>query len=521
MSRLAVTIAGNAALSSLRFVVGVASGLVASIALARWLGPEEFGVYRLALSLVWVLEFTSVLAFPNATTKFVSELAAGADPGRARSALRFFLSRATAVYAVGLVVFVAASGPLARFYREERLAPLMALAALSVLPGVWAGILGAGLQGLQRFRDLGAVALVQAMVNVAGIVVVLSAGGGLVALVLLLVAVNLVALGLLAHRWRQAAAQIGPARPCPEQVRARMWRYSTMLGAIGITGGLLSERLEVFFLGRFQGAAEVAFYSLAFTLAFHARRVGPTAVGEVLFPVISGLEGRGDRWGVANAYVEATRHLLVIGVPFALGGALFAAPALHVLFGAAYAPAAAPLAWLLAGAALVALTSPATSVILSSERHRVLLIATIVLAAANVGLDLLLIPAHGALGAALANVTIQALLLVVQTVVVRRVLSARLPIGSLVRTLAAAGIALAPCVALRVSPVLGEVADAAIGLAIFGVLYPILVVRLGALDVRDLARVRTVAEALPAPFRPPAVRILTALAACAPRAAGR
>lgn len=519
MSRLAVGIAGNAAFSSLRFLAGVTSGLLASILLARRLGPQEFGVYRLALSLVWIVEFTSVLAFPNATTRFVSELAAGPEAGRARGALRFFLVRSTTVCLLVLAAFLAVRGPVARFYHEERLAPLLAVATLSVLPGLWSGLLGAALQGVQRFRALGFTAVVQGVVNVGGIALILRGGGGLRELFLLLVALNVLGLGMLAGAWRSQSRALGPVRPCPAALRRRMWRYGLTMGAIAITGGVLSERLEVFFLGRFWGAAEVGFYSLSFTLAMHARRLGPAAVGEVLFPVISSLESRGDRWGVANAYVQSVRHMAMLALPLAVGGVVFARPLLHLLFGAAYGPAATPLAVLLFGAALVALTQPATSVILSRDRQRFLLVTAVVTAGVNVLLDLLVIPVYGAVGAAAANVAIQALLLIVQSVFVIRVLPATVPLASLARTLAAVVLALLPAAALRLHPALGETGGALAGVLGFVGLYPLLLARLGVLGADDIGRLRAVSGALPAYLRRPADLALGVLAGWAARAA--
>ena len=354
-------------------------------------------------------------------------------------------------YAIGLLLLLAARHHLAEFYRSEVLAALVIPAALAVLPGLWYGILAAGLQGLQQFRALGTVALAQAVVTLAGTLIVLALGGGAWELFVLAIAVNGLGLALAA---RAGGSELRPQSPreLEPALRARMWRYGLTLGVLGIPAALLSERLEVFFLGRFWAPADVAFYSLAAGLALHARRLGPSALGEVLFPVIARLEGRRDAWGVANAYVHSTRYLVMAGWPVALGGALLAEPLIRLLFGAAYAPAVPALVILVVGAGIVAMGHPAVAVIYSQERNTFLIVSSLAIVVLNIGLDLVLIPPWGAVGAALANAVVQAVLLAVHTLWVSRWLGVRPPVADALRSLAAAILAFAPAMVLQSWP---------------------------------------------------------------------
>jgi O-antigen/teichoic acid export membrane protein len=503
-----VTIAGNAAWSALRFVAGVLGALLTSILVARYLGPTEFGTYRLAMSLVWVLEVVSVLAFPNATTKFVAEVSGRWGPARAGAVMAFFGGRATAAYAAGLLLLLALRHRLADFYRTEALASLLIPAALAVLPGLWYGLLAAGLQGLQRFGALGTVAVAQAVATLAGTVVVLVAGGGAWELFVLAIAANALGVALAAHAGGADLRPQPPGELGPE-LRGRMWRYGLTLGALGIPAALLSERLEVFFLGRFWTPADVAFYSLAVNLALHARRLGPSALGEVLFPVISRLEGGRDLWGVANAYVHSTRYLVMAGWPLGLGGALLAEPLIQVLFGSAYGPAVPVMVILVVAAGVVAMGHPAVAVIYSQERHRFLIVSLLAIVGLNIALDFLLIPRWAAVGAALANATVQGVLLLVQTAYVSRWLGVRPPVAVVLRSLGASVVALAPAAVLRawaagplpvVVLVVGGVAA-----------YPWLLAGFGALVEADLARLRAIEAALPSPVRALTSPLLSAL----------
>lgn len=508
---LAVTIVGNAAWSAVRFVAGICGALLTSIVVVRYLGPTEFGTYRLAMSLVWILEVVSVLAFPNAATKFVAEVSGRPGISKAGAVIAFFGWRATVTYGTGLLLLLAMRHSLAEFYRSEALASLVIPAALAVLPGLWYGILAAGLQGLQRFRALGTVALAQAVVTLAGTLVVLAVGGGAWELFVLAIAVNALGLALAAGAGGRELRPQSP-RELEPALRDRMWRYGLTLGVLGIPAALLSERLEVFFLGRFWTPADVAFYSLAASLALHARRLGPSALGEVLFPVIARLEGRRDVWGVANAYVHSTRYLIMAGWPVALGGALLAEPLIWSLFGPAYAPAVPAMIILVIGAGVVAMGHPAVAVIYSQERNRFLVLSSVGTVALNVVLDLLLIPAWGAVGAAVANAVVQGVLLALQTLWVSRWLAVTPPIGDAIRSLAAGILAFLPAFVLQIWPA-GPLPVAS--LVVLGLMaYPWLLALSGALRPGDVARLQAIEAALPSNVRAFAGPVVRAMSLC-------
>jgi O-antigen/teichoic acid export membrane protein len=514
--RLAVAVAAGAGFSAGRFLVGVATTLLTAVLVARALGPEAFGTYRLVLTLVWVLEAVSVLGFPSAVTRYVAELSATRGPAAARAVVRWFLAAATIVWAAGFVVLLLARGWVARFYRDEHLSGLLLLGGLTVLPGLWAGLFAAALQARGRFAALAGVAVVQSALVLGGTVVVLGVGGGVARLLALAVVANVAAAVLaaaLVHRalggcaaavkgdGRAAARTPGGDDRLAPDVRRRMWRYAAALAAIGLVNGVLSERLEIFFLGRLWTPAEVGFYSLAVTLALHARRLGPGAIGEVLFPVMTRLQGLGDRWGLGHAWREATRYLAMVGAPLAVAGAALAEPLLLALFGPAYLAAAPAVAVMFSVAGVVSVALPAGAVILAREGQGFVLRASLALAALNVVADLALIPTYAALGAALANLLTQAAWLLAQVVVVRRWLGVAPPVADMARVALATLLAFAPLGALRARPAFGLLPDSLAGLALAAALYLPLLALLGALRGEDVARLRAAADRLPAAAR--------------------
>jgi O-antigen/teichoic acid export membrane protein len=110
--------------------------------------------------------------------------------------------------------------------------------------------------------------------------------------------------------------------------------------------------------------------------------------------------------------LEEFRHLiqrslqlsLMAVVPLLVGGTLLAGPIIGLLYGPAYAQSAAPFRILLWSAALVILRSTYTEALKGTGHQGADLRCALTSASINVGLNLLLIPRYGMLGAASATV---------------------------------------------------------------------------------------------------------------------
>jgi O-antigen/teichoic acid export membrane protein len=100
---------------------------------------------------------------------------------------------------------------------------------------------------------------------------------------------------------------------------------------------------------------------------------------------------------------EAVRCLVSIDLPVAIGIALLARPILALLYGPAFEQAATTLCVLILTLVPYGIVRYHAYVLVGSNRQNVDLILNIVMAAVNVGLNLLLIPRYGHLGAAVAT----------------------------------------------------------------------------------------------------------------------
>jgi O-antigen/teichoic acid export membrane protein len=164
---------------------------------------------------------------------------------------------------------------------------------------------------------------------------------------------------------------------------------------------LLFDRTEVFFLKGLAASREIAFFSISFTLAQYLLIAPQTLAGSASVTIMV-KQGKNPA-DAARIAGSATWFTLLLGAPILFGVAALSDPLLRLMYGAKYLPAIPVLTTLCFFAVSLAASQSAQYLLVAAERQ-VFYIAWLLVGA---GVDtlgcLLLIPAHGALGAAFAK----------------------------------------------------------------------------------------------------------------------
>lgn len=213
-------------------------------------------------------------------------------------------------------------------------------------------------------------------------------------------AAGLAALAL-AQRWRRTQRQ--PVRDDPSGVRAEtplaraFWRYTSPRALVGIAQ-LGLQRIDIILVAAFLGAAQAAVYTAA-TRFLVVGQLAQQALTQAVQPQFAGLFAKADHERVRDLYRVSTSWLILLSWPLYLLFAVFAAPLMGI-FGESYGSGAAVVV-VLSLTMLVATGCGAVDGVLSmSGRSTSTLVNTVLALAVNVGLDLVLIPKFGILGAA-------------------------------------------------------------------------------------------------------------------------
>jgi O-antigen/teichoic acid export membrane protein len=174
--------------------------------------------------------------------------------------------------------------------------------------------------------------------------------------------------------------------------------------------------------------------------------------------------GREDsNFGTLSA--SSIRYIALLVVPMYVGLAALSSAAVRLFYGVSYLPAIPVLQISLILAVPKAFYWFPSAALQAADRQGVMFRWMLVMAALNLGLDALLIPPYGAVGAALGNGIAQPVAVVVLSIVTARICNVRMPWASLGGTVAMslamgavvylATRALHPAAALLCGPVLG------------------------------------------------------------------
>lgn len=188
--------------------------------------------------------------------------------------------------------------------------------------------------------------------------------------------------------------------PLPE-ISPRTWGIFLPICLVMGFASLMSmiyDQIDVVMLKYFRPDAELGTYVASYGLMTMAMSFLPI-MDQVFLPILSGAAGQDTK--AEKTYLRWLGHATVgLALPIAVGGFILAVPLTQFVFGSAYAGSGTLFRWLM----LTLITGPAASYfgaqLIPNGRERKYLIAVIAGAAANVVLNLFLLPRYGAIAAA-------------------------------------------------------------------------------------------------------------------------
>ncbi len=392
---------GTAAFLSIH-LLGLAAGFAASVAIARVLGAERYGVYVLALAWIAVLRLPCQGGFATGAIRFVAALRATEEWGLMRGFLR--TSRRYVVVASLAVGGAAAAGVAAA---GERISPELAatlLVGCASLPffallELWSSTL----RGFLRVASSQLpIRLVQPLLLVA-FVVAWHASSAPPLDAPRVAGLNLAsgALAALLAGLSLLRAIPPPARAAAVRTRRREWARTAAPLLLIASLHLVMERTDVLLLGFLRGPLEAGLYAPASRLAALIA-LGLVAVNAWVGPMISALHARGELGELQLLVRRGARAIALLTLPAAVGVVVLGRPLLG-LFGAEFVAAHPALVILVLGSVANALTGSVGILMTMTGRQDAAAGVLLLWAGLNLGLNLVLIPRYGIVGAAISS----------------------------------------------------------------------------------------------------------------------
>lgn len=373
-------------------LVRLGVGMIVSVALARYLGPHQFGLYSIVLATVAIASCLVPLAADAIVTRELVMRPEATPTILGSQALLRLIGTCTAA-AASTIAIMALHPDIEHLW----IVALVASAGLLLQPfdaiGVWLNAkllakanVAARLPGflLMSASRLVAIAL---QLNLVAFIVLVPVEAGLIALGYVL---TYRYLGQNVMSWRATKAEL-----------ATLFRDSWPLLISGISS-LLYLRLDVLMLGAMAGEFEVGIYSAATRIA-EAWYFIPTIIAAAVQPLILQLK-RDDAAGYSLRLGQLYASMAWLSVSVGILVSFTASAIISLLFGPAYASAAPVLIVHVWAGVPVFLGVASSQFLIAENLTRISMYRTGLGLLANVSLNLVLIPRLGALGAAIATV---------------------------------------------------------------------------------------------------------------------
>jgi O-antigen/teichoic acid export membrane protein len=478
-------------------------GLLASVAIARVMGPERLGYYVYLVFLTNVAGKLAGFGGAEAARKYISEYLAADQPGLARAVffkvLQIQTLLAIVVPAIAIGAMFIVGDPEYRF-----VALLLMLAMAPSFIGAVPALANVAAENFSR-NVRGALFGLLSYVTVVSLTLIFDWGLiGLASGVLIRRSVETSVRLLAAVRWMRALPRAGNV---PLLTR-KLLTFSGQAICVTMLTLVVWDRSEIVFLKHFSDVKQLAYYSVAFSLTEYILMI-PNVIGGATGAALMTAFGRGgSHAGILAA--SAIRRLAIVIVPVHLGIAAVGAAAIKVTYGSAYVSAIPALAV----AAVLSLPKGLywlpQHIMQAADKQGTMLRWLGITAVLNLVLDAMLIPPFGAIGAAVGNGLAQSFGVIVLTVSAGRLCGMVTPWKYMLRVLFCGLIMLGPTVALTVSlpPAL------ALPTAVFaGVITYVAALRVTrAVPAEDADALRALGANLPAPLKAAffmAIRIIT------------
>jgi O-antigen/teichoic acid export membrane protein len=375
------------------------STFVVSAVAARVLLPEGMGRQSFIAFSIATMTTLLTAGVPYALMRYVADLTGAGRGDQVRRLVTQTWRFESVAAVVGCIVLlaIAASGA------EPRAAWVFGsvtcfFGVLNVVPGFF-------LKGVQRWKNVSLVSLFTGVGGATATVIVLLLGGGITG-IFAVGAVATIAYFFGATRAaRRVLTELPPASNRLENGHVVV-RYA-LFQSIGVILTLVVwQRSEFFFLNHYSSDSEIAFYSVPFA-AITAVAIVPQAMASSVLPAFASLVGADETERLRTGFGRAVRLLLVASfagtaLVFGLGSV-----AVTTIYGDAFSDAVPVLLILASLLPLVPLVTTASGLFFGYGEVKLPLVVLGVASVVNIGLDFMLIPDHGAIGAAIANVGAQ------------------------------------------------------------------------------------------------------------------
>lgn len=405
-----------------KLVTAVTGGAL-TVGLARLLEPNGYGVFSLALAISSIFMFAARFGIARSAGRYVAEYKEtdGAQiPYIIRTSLLLNVGSILAV----VILFVASHRSIAARLNQPALVPFLLLGCLFVVFGALVEYTEHVIQGFEAITFaaiLRSCGRLSRLFLALGLVIAgFGAIGALWGYVLSLLLATVIGGVYLYTTVREYGAD---ASEVESGLRRRIAKYALPVMATNASL-VLDKRIDTLLVGFFLSPVSVSYYVVGGKIVSLA--LAPiAALSFTISPTFGAQKAAGNVDRVSRIYEKTLVNALLLYFPAGAGIILVADPMINLVFGPDYSGAVAVVRVLGLYIVLSAVVQISDNGLDYLGRARERAIARLTTALMNVGLNILLIPAIGVVGAAIATVFTRGLYTVANLVIITSELDLR------------------------------------------------------------------------------------------------
>lgn len=398
-------------------------GVASSILMVRQLSPSDYGVLSYYIWVFSAFSILTTLAFPNALTKIRAELLGAGQIDAARHLTTWVIVGLLLVNVVGAVALAL----YALFWASINSLYLILIAS-ALVPNALAAAFRSFNWSNEQYLSVALAMMSSALLQCSLVIVTYWYNWGIVGYLGAILSNSVVQSVVLLPgfvRTMRGYWKIQLKRWRDLRHRTGYLQYAWQATIVLVIQAIVWERSEIFFLDRYASTVQIGYYSLAYTTFAMVLTVGWAFING-FYPALSNDYGAGNESRIKRRIVFGIELATLVSVPVAFGGLATLGVLIPALYGVDMYGSVVVAQILYVGlvpavvAGMFALSFSATG------RITALWILGVIMAVTNIALDFLLIPAAGAVGAAVANLTTQLLFTTVMLILVVRILQVHL-----------------------------------------------------------------------------------------------
>lgn len=399
--RSAKLLAKGAGLVFIGLLIGRLLGYATRLVVARYLGPSEYGILILALSVFSIVSVVGLIGLQGGLLRFVPEFAGKNQSKKIRPAAYYSAKIALPISAaLMLVIFFSSEFLAVNVFRDPQLMPVLQIISLAIPFGVLGSIFLGVIMGLKypKYRvyvDDVAKPLSRLLLVAGAILLGLGISGASIAYFLSF----LISFFLGLYFFLKITSKEHESLVKEEKKELLKYSWPVMFASVIF---IIMGQIDSIMLGLFRVASDVGVYNAALPTV-EVIVIIPVAAMSLFLPVIAELSAKKGGSEIGRLYKKVVNWILILSIPIFLLSILFPGQILKILFGPEYVAGSAAMAILSIGYFISSVLYPSNDIINLSKKTHFHIYIAILSVTMNIILNYILIPVYGIVGPAIGT----------------------------------------------------------------------------------------------------------------------